>query len=322
MVTNSNHKIVNLNFQQHSELCKIPLSCKLKKRFLKIIKDIIRIMNLQEPVQNKLWFRKYDDHIDLIENHKLFNSKLDVLIVQIGQDTYFAPWIYAFYQLSARVLIYKNNQIVTTENADENSDEIPSVTMDKTFLVHRSHPNGELQHPGGHLRYIERGYRYTPSNGYYLDIAYGIEYVRSIIPKILANKLDDDFISSNINTDIMMSWIVLGASREVLEESGLELDNDRLTLLKTGTKTFYLGFQLDLNIIEPGPMEAFKNEIVNYQSIDLKNVSKFDQFWLERSDKISNHAWLTALEMSEYWNGSYKEHILELIELIEMISVT
>jgi 8-oxo-dGTP pyrophosphatase MutT (NUDIX family) len=331
----------SLDFRRHNSLISTNMTFRrTMNRFMKIVRGVVRVMNLQEPVENKLWFRQIDEGIILYENKFSTNSKLEQIVITIEDNHYFAPWIYEFYQRSSRVLIYKEMPTevstkfpsVTTENSTQLPIDNQSVTMgnptnnlmQKLFLVHRSYPNGELQHPGGHLQYIETGCRYDHSKGYYLVYETGIDYVRMLVSHLLTYRSDDNFVITKEDiTPSMERWFRFGGIREVLEESGLDLVHDlsRLNLIKIGTKTFYMSLRLSLDIFETGPMGEFAKEVVDYHTISniiysRRNLSEFDRFWLLRSDRLTDHAWLTRSEMIGFWEAPYRSHALELVEEI------
>ena len=289
------------------------------RRFIRITKQVVRIMNLQEPAENRLWFRVMDDRIVLYERIVGRPCKVtSSLVITYNDKKYFAPWIYDFNQLSARVMIYK-------ENYNKNYDDPPSVTTGESndaqsmYLVHRSYPNHELQHPGGHLEYIETGFAYDSTKGYYLSYETPIDLVRSMLPYLTGTSDEPFEFTEECITTELDQWMRLGASREVLEESGIDIirDLDRFKLLKVGTTTFYFGFRLETNVFETGPQDEFKREIVDHHAINKRKLTDFDRFWLDRSDPETDHAWITSDEMIEYWSNNYTDHITELVNRVK-----
>jgi 8-oxo-dGTP pyrophosphatase MutT (NUDIX family) len=325
-----------LDYSRHISVIDSGLSkSKLVKRFRQIMRNTVRLMNTLPPYTEKLYYREYNDHIMLyLKTYPYGTQPKPItefhLLIQVGTTSegeyYFAPWIYEFYQRTSRIIIHKNPSIVITPNAEYFDSKNPYGVLgqldennEKMYLVHRSFPNRELQHPGGHLEYIEvmnfPDYDY-PSR-YTTNYSSGISYVKHVLSFLILDKeIDTDMYVDNA----MRSWFTYGGIREVHEESGLDLTNyfNQITLTKIGTKTFYLSVSIDTHIIEEGPDSKYASEIIDYQNVtSSKTSSKLDDFWLTRVDPITNHAWLTGLEMVEFWETSYKEHIMDILNKID-----
>lgn len=147
------------------------------------------------------------------------------------------------------------------------------------YLVHRAnYKNHPLNHPGGHIEYIE-----VDSDK---NIYSGKKYIEAVLRGINAldnNCTSNDYTSNNLTygsqhiTDIqrhalfpdsvsqneIKQWILFGTCREVREEAGLDLSKyvTTIKLIKLGKKTHYFSVFVDNNIMETGPLARFKKEI-------------------------------------------------------------
>jgi hypothetical protein len=189
-----------------------------------------------------------------------------------SQTLVFAPIIYYIFpelHRCGRMIVHKKNNNETK------------------YLVHRSNFNDcPLEHPGGHIEYIEL----DGNNNVYS----GKDYIENILQKF--NMLDKrHLILAVINQNILLSinvirWILYGTCREVCEEAGLNLLSSisNIDLIKLGSKTHYFAVSIDNNIIESGPQYKFKTEVYcSNVNNEITNISDLTSTVSSRSELIS-----------------------------------
>lgn len=264
-----------------------------KKKMLKILQYIVRRWNRSNsakmfytPTQKSVKLRIPEVLVDsfsrkyiIIDTTSTTPATTDV-VTNAGTH-YFAPWIYAYCQKSVRFIVRKLDDTLLA------SASVP------TYLVHRSFPNRELQHPGGHIEYTE-----------YDDAG------REVTAKPYVEQLIRETNEIEENAEIL-KWIFLGGVRELQEESGLDLSSyyDRSRLIKNGTKTYYFAIDAEKDLTEKGPLPEFEREIIVSHVDDDEPKTELDKFWVGKVDFSTNHAWITLDEMRKYWNPSYLDHI-------------
>lgn len=345
------------------------------KKLHYITRSVIRLINLTEPLNEIVHYQINADHIllkyfDDAKNYTdyVFNSeKISCLISHVDGVFYFAPWIYEYIQKSSRILIYKNihkydedtnrynNKInylsyehihrehihrehIPHENPEYSDFMRKSYTEKNSryrYLVHRSYPDGNLQHPGGHLEYIEfynmpHNAQHNTKNKTYYSTA--ISYVDTVLKKIIGsvNNYDNNNNKNDNNNEIYKShtdinattklWMLYGGVREVMEESGLDLRDHlhNIVLRKIGSKTFYFSVEVDSDIFEKGPLEDYRSEIMNHNITNkMNNRLELNMFWSSRVNYNTDHAWISSTDMLEYWDSKYMEHIKDMIDIIE-----
>jgi len=278
---------------------------KLIKRFRFVLRNIIRLMNVLEPSAIVCYrfvrdgaligYADIDTHTDISTAKQ---SKIDQLILCVDGVHYFAPWIYEYRQKSSRILVYKKIDTATSHTYK--------------YLVHRSYASSyyaqQLQHPGGHLEYVE-----CLSNNTNALYATAMPYVSSILLHQTNNML----------TQLEeLTWAIYGGMREVMEESGLDLKPYycSIELLKTGTKTFYFGVGVGPDVCELGPLQDYRSEVVTYKRIESKAESEqtvLDKFWLGTCNNSTDHAWLVADDMMRFWDPIYASHVSDLISILQ-----
>lgn len=320
-----------------------------RKRQINIYYDIIKFTKI---VRSKNWFKNHGLIIETIPttNGKTFFGKLKITCVcsnkisdrvfadleikpdsnDIDQKSIYAPIIYYMFpeiQKSARILVYK------TGVNDDNSGK---------FLVHRSNFNYRpLEHPGGHIEYVEIDYQSQM-------IYTGHEYLNSLI------KTDSNDLNLINTKPSVISWIRAGVLRELREESGVVIKNGSgaiLNLVKIGSHTYYYSAKVNIDTIVLGPITKYKHEIfmiqdkmklnksnakktmhisnrfaslngTYYDSDDEihdpenHNVLTLDIFWNKKCNRKTHHAWITSEDMIKFWETKYLDHIHLMIDSV------
>lgn len=300
---------IKVTYESHIQIIRVfgitKVDRKLIKRFCFVLRNIIRLMNVLEPSTIVCYrFVKdgaligYPDTNTHTDINTAKQSKLSKLILCIDGVHYFAPWIYEYMQKSSRILVYKKIDTATSHTYK--------------YLVHRSYAcsynTQQLQHPGGHLEYVE-----CLSNGPNSPYATAMPYVSSI----LLHQTDN-----TPSQQAELTWAIYGGIREVMEESGLDLKPYycSIELLKTGTKTFYFGVGVGPDVCELGPLQDYRSEVVEYKRIESKAESEqtvLDKFWLGTCNNITDHAWLVAADMLKFWDPMYVSHVSGLISILQ-----
>ena len=276
-----------------------------KKKMLKILQYIVRRWNRSNsakmfytPTQKSVKLRVPEVLVDSFSRKYIIIDSAAATPTTTDTEThYFAPWIYAYCQKSVRFIVRKLDDALptpaTTPTLVSLVSLVSAVPPVSTYLVHRSFPNRELQHPGGHIEYTE-----------YDDAG------REVTAKPYVEQLFCGTGEIEENAEIL-EWIFLGGVRELQEESGLDLSSyyDRSRLIKNGTKTYYFAIDAEKNLTEKGPLPEFEREIIVSHADDDEPKNELDKFWVGKVDFSTNHAWITLDEMRKYWNPSYLDHI-------------
>jgi len=250
------------------------------------------------------------------------------------------------------------------------------------YLVHRSNFNKcPLEHPGGHIEYIEVNDITNINDNMNIRVTSGKQYIETILQEINVSAKYPKCLDTNIKNHInklmqttllntnVVRWMLYGTCREVYEEAGLDVSSyiPCIDLIKLGTKTHYFAVLIDNNIVESGPQDRFKSEVYtssyispltnisftdktkhsdpinitvnrdNYQSTWITNVKTvspngydvlcdilnnetkstdnltLDEFWYERKNNNTHHAWINSVEMKTYWDQQYRSHIDDMI---------
>ena len=297
---------------------------KLVKRFRFVLRNVIRLMNVLEPSSIVCYrfvrdgaligYPDTDTHTDTHTDTRTDittaeQSKLDQLILCVDGVHYFAPWIYEYRQKSSRILVYKK------------IDTDPNKCHTYKYLVHRSYAGSsdhtqQLQHPGGHLEYVE-----YLSNNTNTTYATAMPYVSSLLHQ--TNNMLTQLTDLTELTELAeLTWAIYGGMREVMEESGLDLKPYycSIELLKIGTKTFYFGVEVGSDVCELGPLQDYRSEVITYKRIESKAESEqteLDKFWLGACNDNTDHAWLVAADMLRFWDPTYASHVSDLISILQ-----
>jgi hypothetical protein len=170
--------------------------------------------------------------------------------------TIFAPVVYYMYpelQRVGRMIVYKR------------------IDQSTKYLVHRSNCSEyPLEHPGGHIEYIE----VLPAID---NEARKIRSGKKIIMNVIKNlSLSRDQLVDPLIDEAVVKWAVCGTCRETYEEAGLNLYEyiTKIDLIKIGSKTYYFSVKLPTAIKESGPDRNHQKEIfIGNSSTVSKTVS-------------------------------------------------
>ncbi|VBB17763.1 hypothetical protein YASMINEVIRUS_226 [Yasminevirus sp. GU-2018] len=273
--------VYTIDLQDTLDLVRVLERYYRRKNNFSVVTEVVRYFNI---VSLKEFIGRHNVQITSRPYAKFGQSKVLKFTVEMDDETamhllidvvfnatktlrVFAPVIYYMFPAIHRVgrmIIYKK------KNSPEH---IESPIKNTLYLVHRSnYRNSPLDHPGGHIEYIE-----TSESG---ELLSGVTYMKYVISTVMnkvrlaiinSSQFRDRPVKDQFDSDLTqvlltpetILWIYAGTCREVHEESGLRISTcaHSPVLFKLGSKTHYFCCAVPSDTSECGPSTKFRGEI-------------------------------------------------------------